>query len=244
MPQDERISAPQALSVLAQGQVEVQGRMPWSSNATFLVRCCWEGLALLAVYKPHRGERPLWDFPGGLFRREVAAYRLSEALGWGLVPETLVRHDAPFGSGSLQRFMPADFSQHYFTLLEDQSRHPALRAVAAFDLVVNNADRKGGHCLAGDDGRIWAIDHGLCFHPQPKLRTVMWDFAGDPVPDSLLEDLGRLVEGGRDGLADVLGDVLGAEELEAASSRARALVVRRRFPAPHPDRRAYPWPLV
>lgn len=244
MPQDERISAPQALSVLAQGQVEVQGRMPWSSNATFLVRCCREGLVLPAVYKPHRGERPLWDFPGGLFRREVAAYQLSEALGWGLVPETLVRHDAPFGPGSLQRFMPADFTQHYFTLLEDEANHAALRAIAALDLVANNADRKAGHCLLGEDGRIWAIDHGLCFHPQPKLRTVVWDFAGDPVPETLLGDLERLLEESPDGLSGVLGEVLGPEEVEAVALRARALVARRRFPAPHPDRRAYPWPLV
>src|SRR5207244_2601929 len=112
-----------------------------------------------AIYKPHRGERPLWDFPDGLFRREVAAYVLSETLGWRLVPETVLRDEAPFGIGSLQRFVEADFEQHYFTLLEgDESTHGALRAMCAFDLLLNNADRKSGHVLIDGDGHIWGID--------------------------------------------------------------------------------------
>ncbi|MGH9075658.1 MAG: SCO1664 family protein [Acidimicrobiales bacterium] len=240
MPEDERLSAPEALTALASGQIELEGRLPWSSNGTFLVRCVSEGGVLPAVYKPHRGERPLWDFPGGLFRREVAAYQLSVALGWSLVPETLVREDAPLGSGSLQRFVPADFSQHYFTLLDDEARHDALRAIAVFDLLANNADRKAGHCLAGVDGRIWAIDHGLCFHPEPKLRTVIWDFAGDAIPARLLADLAPLAEG----LPANLADLLAPEEARGVSARAAGLLERPRLPAPSPDRRPYPWPLV
>ena len=185
MPADERPSAADALSVLAHGEIEVQGRMPWSSNGTFLPPWPSTACDLPAIYKPHRGERPLWDFPDGLYQREVAAYELSEALGWDLVPETVLRAEAPLGIGSLQRFVDADFEQHYFTLLEQPVHHAALRAMAAFDLVANNADRKGGHCLIDADGHVWGIDHGLCFHIEPKLRTVIWDFGGEPLPAEL-----------------------------------------------------------
>ena len=130
-----------------------------------------------AVYKPHRGEQSLWDFPDGLYRREVAAYRLSEALGWGLVPPTVLRDDGPFGTGSVQLFLEADYERHYFTLLEDGGREGELEAFCAFDVVANNADRKSGHVLVDADEHLWGIDHGLCFHAQPKLRTVIWDFA-------------------------------------------------------------------
>ena len=148
MPTDERPPGSRTLTLLRQGHIELQGRMPWSSNSTFLVTVCADDEPIQAIYKPHRGERPLWDFPDGLYRREVAAYELSEALGWRLVPETVLRDEAPFGTGSLQRFVEADFEQHYFTLLEDHPEtHDALRAIATFDLVANNADRKSGHCL-------------------------------------------------------------------------------------------------
>ncbi len=246
MPEDQRIPPAQALDpgqaleVLSRGEVDIRGRMPWSSNHTFLVACTAGEVVLPAVYKPHRGERLLWDFPDGLFRREVAAYRLSEALGWGLVPETVTRHDAPLGTGSLQRFVPADFTQHYFTLIEVPAHHAALRAVCAFDLLANNADRKSGHCLLGEDGRIWAIDNGLSFHTEPKLRTVIWDFAGDPVPSHLCADVERLCQE----LPPALEEVLTPEEAEALLRRASALLSRRRFPAPRADRRAYPWPPV
>ncbi|MGH9165767.1 MAG: SCO1664 family protein, partial [Acidimicrobiales bacterium] len=183
--------------MLAGGTLVLAGRLPWSSNATFLVTVEHDdGRTMQAVYKPERGEQPLWDFPGRLAAREVAAYRLSAALGWDVVPETIMRAEGPFGPGSLQRFVPSDFEQHYFTILDDQAHHEALRAIAVFDLLANNADRKGGHCLLGDDGHIWAIDNGLCFHTMPRLRTVIWDFAGDPIPEPLLADVARIAAGG------------------------------------------------
>ena len=215
--------------------------MPWSSNATFLVGVCHDGVAMDAVYKPIQGERPLWDFPPGLYRREVAAYEVSEALGWGIVAETIVRHDAPLGPGSLQRFVDADFSQHYFTLLEDEAHHDALRRIAVFDLVINNADRKSGHCLLGDDGRIWAIDHGVAFADHPKLRTVIWDFAGEPLPPELRAEVGALDVGT---LLSRLVDLLDADEVSALGERIAAVAALEAFPDPDPDRRPYPWPLV
>ena len=239
MPPDERAPAPDALSILSSGDVELRGRLPWSSNATFLVTIRHDGDDLAAVYKPRRGERPLWDFPAGLFRREVAAYRLSEALGWGIVPETVVRTEGPFGPGSVQRFVPADFSQHYFTLLERPEHQEALRTIAAFDLVANNADRKSGHCLLGEDGRVWAIDNGLCFHAQPNLRTVMWDFSGQPIPAALLADIERVA-----GSLPDLDELLHPSEVAALGRRARAVVDRGVFPDPGIARRSYPWPLV
>ena len=148
------------------------------------------------IYKPHAGERPLWDFPDGLYRREVAAHELSAALGWDVVPLTILREDMPHGIGSLQQFVDADFEQHYFTLLDDEATHPQLRRMAVFDIVSNNTDRKGGHCLVDADGHIWGIDNGLSFHAEFKLRTVIWDFAGEPVAPELLADLERLVDEG------------------------------------------------
>ena len=161
--------------------MEVKGRLPWSSNGTFLVEVGIDEDVVSGVYKPGAGERALWDYPSGLFRRERAVYVVSEALGWGLVPETVLR-EGPLGPGSLQRFVAADFQEHYFTLLERPEHHDTLRAICLFDLLINNGDRKSGHCLLGTDGRVWAIDHGLCLHDEPKLRTVIWDFVGQPLP--------------------------------------------------------------
>jgi uncharacterized repeat protein (TIGR03843 family) len=239
VPEDERQPPTAALTTLTTGDVEVEGRMPWSSNATFLVTVTHGGDRRAAVYKPHRGERPLWDFPGGLYRREVAAFEVSEALGWGIVPETVLREDAPLGTGSLQRFVDADFSQHYFTLLEDECWHPHLQRIAAFDLVVNNADRKGGHCLLAE-GRVWGIDNGLCFHTQPKLRTVIWDFGGTEIPSDIRTDLAAFAAHPPAGLARLLT----GDEADALARRAAKVAAMRRFPDPSPDVRAYPWPLV
>jgi uncharacterized repeat protein (TIGR03843 family) len=240
VPADERPPGTDALTLLLQGDVELEGRLPWSSNATYLVSLCHEGQAGKAVYKPYRGERDLWDFPDGLFIREVAAYVLSEVLGWGLVPETVMREDGPLDGGSYQRFIEADFEQHYFTLLEDPVHHDALRRVAVFDLLANNADRKSGHCIIDGDGRIWAIDHGLCFHDEPKLRTVIWDFAGEPIDPDLLADVERVASAPP---ADLRG-LLSEDEVTALARRAAAVVRSARFPDPSPSRRPYPWPLV
>jgi uncharacterized repeat protein (TIGR03843 family) len=228
-----------ALDLLRHGEIEMKGRMPWSSNGTYLVHLRLDEEEGAAIYKPHRGERPLWDYPSGLYRREVAVYLVSEALGWGLVPETVLREDGPLGEGSLQRFVPAHFEEHYFTMLERPELHDALKAICLFDLVVNNGDRKSGHCLRGEDGRIWAIDHGLCLHDEPKLRTVIWDFAGHPLPPELLSDVARLAECPPAELASLLEP----EEVEALTARAATILRRRTFPAVG-SARAYPWPLV
>ncbi|HLH27595.1 MAG TPA: SCO1664 family protein [Acidimicrobiales bacterium] len=236
----------EATARLRTGEVSVEGRLPWSSNLTFLAEVAPEpgesgGEPLFAVYKPGRGERSLWDFPDGLYRREVAAFALSELLGWGLVPPTVLRDDAPFGPGCLQLFVEADYEQHYFTLLDAGGHEQTLRTICLFDAVANNADRKSGHVLAGPGGRLWAIDHGLCFHPHPKLRTVIWDFAGEPVPAARLGDLERLCDPDRRVFEGLLSDA----ELRALGARARALLRTGRFPEPVAgDRPPYPWPLV
>jgi uncharacterized repeat protein (TIGR03843 family) len=233
------MTADDVREVLARGDLTVKGRLPWSSNATFLVEATLDDATALAVYKPERGERPLWDFPAGLFRRELAAWHLSEALGWGIVPLTIER-DGPYGAGSLQRFVAADFEQHYFTLREAAAHHDALKRICAFDLVANNADRKSGHCLLAEDGAIYGIDNGLCFHVEPKLRTVIWDFGEEPLPAALLDDLRRLTAGP---LPPPLTALLDATECQALVKRARALVKAGKFPVDSGGRR-YPWPLV
>jgi uncharacterized repeat protein (TIGR03843 family) len=227
------------LAFLRDGELTVQGRMPWSSNATFLVDVTHDGETRQAVYKPVRGERPLWDFPPGLGKRETAAWELSVALGWDIVPPTVLR-DGPLGEGSLQLFVDADFEQHYFTLLEDETFHPQLRMLAAFDIVANNTDRKGGHCLLAKDRRIYGIDHGLAFHEDFKLRTVIWDFGGEAVPDELLEDLRRFVASAP---TPALAGLLTPVECRAVVFRARALVDNGVFPIDQSGRQ-YPWPLV
>ncbi len=234
-----RVADPARLELLVGGAIALKGRMPWASNATFLAEVSGPAGSALAIYKPGRGERPLWDFPPGLFRREIAAYRLSEALGWDLVPPTVAR-EGPLGEGSLQLFVAADFEQHYFTLHEQPRHHPALRRLCAFDVIANNADRKSGHCLLGPDGQIYAIDNGLTFHVEPKLRTVIWEFAGEPVPPTVLADVERLVAGG---VPPSLAALLAPEEQAALLARARRLLARRRFPADTSGRR-YPWPPI
>jgi len=234
-PEDDPV-----LTVLSRGDISIEGRMPWSSNNTFLVSLCYEGAEMGAIYKPGDGERPLWDFPSGLYQREVAAWRLSAFLGWSLVPETVLRRDGPLGSGSLQRFVDADFSEHYFTLMEKPENRDQLLHIGVFDLLLNNADRKSGHCLLGQDGKIWAIDNGLSFHTEPKLRTVIWDFAGEPVPEDLLDDIARLAAG----VPDEVSELLDRGEPAALAQRARGVLAHPRLPEPHPERRPYPWPLV
>jgi uncharacterized repeat protein (TIGR03843 family) len=234
------MTAVAAVDVLTRGALTVKGRLPWSSNTTLLVEAALDGTTALGVYKPERGERPLWDFPSGLFRRELAAWHLSETLGWGLVPLTVEREEGPYGEGSVQLFVPADFEQHYFTLREDARHHDRLRRICVFDLVANNADRKSGHCLLGEDGLVYAIDNGLCFHVEPKLRTVIWDFADEPLPPPVLDDLRRLVGGP---LPKTVRALIDDDECRALVRRARALVKIGRFPTDTIGR-GYPWPLV
>jgi uncharacterized repeat protein (TIGR03843 family) len=233
------MTATAAVDVLTRGALTVKGRLPWSSNTTLLVEASLDGAIALGVYKPERGERPLWDFPSGLYRRELAAWHLSEALGWGLVPLTVPR-DGPYGEGSVQLFVAADFEQHYFTLREDDRHHDRLRHICAFDLITNNADRKSGHCLLGEDGTIYAIDNGLCFHVEPKLRTVIWEFADEPLPPAVLDDLARLAARP---LPAPLRGLLAADECAVLLKRTRALVKAGRFPVDTIGR-GYPWPLV
>jgi uncharacterized repeat protein (TIGR03843 family) len=233
------------------GNVSLVGRMRNASNGTFLVRVDEPDAMVgdepgngpwgLAIYKPERGERPLWDFEPGLFRREVAAYELSEAMGLRVVPPTVVRDDAPFGEGSLQWFVNADFSHHYFSIAEEHPElHDQLRAIAAFDVVANNTDRKGGHCLLeASTERVWAIDNGLCFAESFKLRTVIWEFAGEPLPTAVLDAVGRVADAAPESLAGLLT----VGEITAVQRRARQLVDIGVFPFDHSSH-GYPWPLV
>lgn len=238
MHPDERPPGPRVLTLLREGEIELRGRLPWSSNGTFLVEVCRDGDAVGGVYKPVRGERPLWDYPAGLYRRETAAWVISEALGWGLVPETVVR-EGPMGRGSVQRFVPADFAEQYFTILERPEHHHTLKAICAFDLIVNSGDRKAGHCLLGEDGRIWAIDNGLCLHAEPKLRTVIWDFGGQPIPDGLVADAAHLALDPPAELAELVSEA----EVEALVARASRLARQPVFP-PMRSSRAFPWPIL
>ena len=231
----------EAIEELHTAEVKVLGRLPWSSNATFLVDLQRSdgSVRLQGVYKPEQGERPLWDFPPGLYKREVAAYVLSRHLGWDLVPPTVER-DAPLGRGSLQLFVPADFEQHYFLLCRRKELWPSLAKLCAFDVVSNAADRKGGHVLLEGAERIWAVDNGLCFHQEFKLRTVVWDFAGQRLPEEVGGTLSRLCEQGS--LADLDG-LLNASEQSALFERADALLSLGRFPEPS-SRGGFPWPPV
>ncbi len=228
------------IPLLACGDIEVVGRMPWSSNGTYLVELRDRTDHTQAVYKPQTGERPLWDFEPGLWRREVATYELATALGWPVVPPTIVRHDAPLGVGSLQWFVPADFEQHYFTLQTEARHRRRLEQICLLDLVANNTDRKSGHVLLGLDGNVWAIDNGLSFHEDFKIRTVLWDFGGEAIEAELADALARLID---TGLPEVFDDLLDSDERRATLERARALLSGGRFPV-DPTGRCYPWPLV
>ena len=272
----------QALAARLRGaELELLGRFADASNATLLVRLLDRdppSLAALAhelgrdptlddltsedlaVYKPVRGEAPLWDFPPRtLHRREVAAYELSAALGWDLVPVTVLRQDAPVGPGSLQRYVRHDLDEHYFALLErgEPAVLTQLRAMVVFDLLANNADRKGGHVLleAGTSTtsttsttsatarRVWLIDHGIAFHAEPKLRTVAWHFADEPVPARLRADVQRLSDEFDDEAGQVLAALLSLEELTALRERMARTAELERLPRPTGPR-ATPWPPV
>jgi hypothetical protein len=233
---------PEVLDLLARAEVEQIQLLPSGSNYVFVLSLHdAAGGRGLAVYKPRRGEAPLYDFPEGtLYRRERAAYLLSEALGWGIVPPTVVR-DGPHGIGSVQLFIEHHPRASYFTM--KGTRDAELRRIALFDVIANNADRKGGHCLEALDGRVWGIDHGLTFHAQGKLRTVIWDYAGEPVADALLAQTAPLLDRlrrGTNGLAE-LSDLLHPREVRALYERVERLLDTRTYPHP-PPWRPVPWP--
>lgn len=226
--------------MLTEGRLRVIGRLHGSSNATFLVEVGTDGQ--LGVYKPAVGEQPLWDFPPGLWRREIAAYELSHTTGMDLVPLTVHRSDGPYGEGSLQRFIRAQPDEHYFTILPEASDDmiEQLRRLCVFDLIANSADRKAGHCLIDENGHIWAIDNGLTFHRDLKIRTVIWDFAGEPLPQNERRALQRLRD---DGVPDSVAAWLDDDEVEAILLRTDWVLDIGRLPH-DPTGRRYPWPLV
>jgi hypothetical protein len=228
-------------ALLEHGELELLGRMPWSSNATFLARLERDGAQTLAIYKPRRGERPLWDFPRGtLCQREVAAHLISDALGWEIVPLTILR-DGPAGVGMVQRFVEHDPEEHFFTLRDRFA--DVFRRFALFDVVINNADRKSGHCLRDPADHVWGIDHGVSFHAAIKLRTVIWDYEGEaiaPADLEALEALGRRLAGD---LGQALDGLLSGGERQALDDRLSWLCAHRVFPQPLTEY-PYPWPMV
>jgi len=236
---------------LLDGELELLGLLPAASNYTFLARLgpptegpgqeAPEAEERLVVYKPRRGEAPLWDFPSGtLCLREAAAFLVSRAAGFGFVPPTVLR-DGPLGYGSVQCFVDHDFQCSAFDLFPDHAED--LRGIALFDLVVNNADRKAGHVFPDAAGRVWAVDHGICFHVDHKLRTVLWDFSGEPIAKAERACLRRLEAALGAGLAPALGELLDPAEVEALQRRLDAVLAAKVFPEPGPGR-SFPWPPV
>jgi uncharacterized repeat protein (TIGR03843 family) len=223
------------------GTVELKGQFTVGSNYTFLVTVRHEQQEIPAVYKPQKGEQPLWDFPENtLTGREVAAYLVSQALGWGLVPYTIYREDGPFGPGSLQQYIEYNPNYHYFNFKPEDKE--CLRPVAIFDHLTNNADRKGSHVIFEKRTKhLYAIDHGLCFNVDEKLRTVIWDFAGQPIAPEYLTALERLTEPPAALVTDLLR-FLNADEIIAFALRAENLVNKPVFPLPPTERRAFPYP--
>ncbi|NMC16041.1 MAG: SCO1664 family protein [Chloroflexi bacterium] len=234
------------LRTLEHGQITVLGQFTRSSNFTLLVECTADGESLRALYKPVRGQQPLWDFaPETLPKRETAAWLLCQQLGWNFVPLTVHRiKGLPAGEGSLQLFVEHDPALHYFTLTA--SERESLQPLALFDLLANNADRKGGHILRDSAGKLWAIDHALCFHAEPKLRTVVWDFAGQPLPEALLRAVDALSAALAPGQLFLLelGKYLSEAETNSLRRRCVKLLADQHFSFPDEDRRAFPWPPV
>lgn len=240
-------TAGQVLEILRSGAMAEKGLLPYSSNHSFLVTVGEGDLILPAVYKPQRGENPLWDFEWGtLCKREAAAYLISAALEWDLVPPTVLR-DGSRGLGSVQLFIDHDSDAHYFTVNDDARYALAFRQLSLFDFIVNNADRKSGHCLIGSEGRVWAIDHGICFHTEYKLRTVIWEFSCAPIEPELRAALAGLREqlsSAASPLRRALHELLAAGEIAAMARRLEYLLRSGAHPAPSPQRRNYPWPPV
>ena len=231
------------LALLARGEMELLGLLPDSSNYTFLAQVSDGDLETLAIYKPQRGERPLWDFPEGtLCLREVAAFLLSQMLDWPRVPPTVLR-EGPHGVGAVQFFIEADLEAHYLTFAQECPIEG--QRIALFDFVANNADRKSGHCLLASDGRPWCIDHGITFHADYKLRTVIWEFAGERIPVPLLDDLRTLKSylAHSSPQTEAMARLLSPREIDALRHRLDYLIMTKTFPEPGPYR-AIPWPPV
>ena len=229
----------QLQQALQHGRLELKGQFMLGSNYTFLVSAQHEDAAYRAVYKPIRGEQPLWDFEeNSLAQREVAAYVMSETLGFHFVPFTALREDGPYGAGSIQQYIEYDPDYHYFNFTGDDKH--ATQSVAVFDLLINNADRKGSHVFfEKETHKLYAIDHGICFHEEYKLRTVIWDFAGQPISDDLLAPLSQ-----RDNWRDILEPYLSPREIAALRRRADTLLASRVFPLPPQGRRSFPYPPI
>ncbi|MFK7801378.1 MAG: SCO1664 family protein [Anaerolineae bacterium] len=244
---------------LTHGTIEMDGYVPWGSNYTVVVTSVYEKNEMTAVYKPRKGERPLWDFPTGtLCNRERAAFLVSQAAEWNIVPPTVLTK-GPQGLGSLQLFIEHDPNVHFFNFENKENLHDSLKKICLFDVIINNADRKGGHVIqedvsttgdeldAGDADRLWAIDHGIAFHDEPKLRSVIWDYAGEPISEDLLDALARLesslASSAEDSLGVQLRQLLSEREMQAFGRRIQRMHQIRVFPEPGPGR-PYPWPMV
>ncbi|SRR5216683_445233 len=237
-----------AIELLGQGTLEVEGRLVAASNATLYCQVRHGGTQAACVYKPVAGERPLWDFPQGtLAGREVAAYTVSHAAGWDVVPPTVYR-DGPFGPGMCQLWIDADPSVDVVALAR-RSDHGGLRDMAVFDAVVNNADRKMGHLLPTVEGHLYGCDHGVCFAEEYKLRTVLWQWRGKSLPRRAVEALRRLHSllddgGSGGGLCAELSGLISAGEVHATRRRIDLLLKHRVHPYPPEDWPAIPWPPV
>ena len=222
------------LKLLTEGEIISHNLLLWGSNYSFLVKVCGqEGVECYAVYKPRDGEAPLWDFPADtLYKREYAAYLLSQVLGWPCIPPTVIR-EGPNGIGSLQLFIEHDPSSNYFTVRE--AYRDQLKAFASFDLVANNADRKANHCILGEDNNVWGIDHGLTFHQDLKVRTVIWDFGGEAIPDRYVSDLTTLEKNlsTPEGILKEFLDLLASEEVVALTERIRWILSEGVYPEPY-----------
>ena len=227
-------SDPKVQDVLLRGDILSCQLTRLGSNYTFVVNVALDGHEALGIYKPRDGEAPLWDFPNGtLYKREYAAYLLSEILGWDIIPFTIIR-DGPYGIGSVQEFIIHDPKENYYTLGSEYAEQ--LRLVCCFDLVANSTDRKPNHLIIGGDGKLWSIDHGLTFHSDVKIRTVIWDFGGEPIPDQLLEPLtefqARLTGPHRSmpkRLLELL-ELLTPPEVEALKGRLDWVLTEREYP--------------
>lgn len=244
-PENQRAHLADTIDMLHHGNIIVEGLLPYSSNYTLLVWIDHHDRGTHAVYKPQQGERPLWDFPSGtLYQRELAAYLVSEALEFSFVPPTVIR-EGPYGIGALQLFIDHDPECHLLTMKQDTCYSSDILRLAAFDYLVNNADRKSGHCLRGVDGCLWAIDHGVCFHHVDKLRTVLWDFMGQPLPTDIAASLHTLKDTLTPDhpLLQHLGSLLDHSELRAFHQRLKTLTTTGVYPAPG-EGPHIPWPPV